>query len=92
MISKAEQAGAKIYFGHTLDIEGSDFNDNLFNKGGDVGSVLAFDVNNDGIKSKRFVNCACPVLGCDGGGSRARHAMKAQGLTSFTESLLGAET
>jgi hypothetical protein len=46
----------------------------------------------DGSKGKRFVHCACPVLACDGGGSRARYAMKEHGQTEFSETLLGVET
>jgi hypothetical protein len=29
------------------------------------------------------------LLGCDGGGSRVRYAMKEQGHTTFSEALLG---
>ena len=91
LIGKAEAAGARIYFGHGLDSEASVFSDNSVNEGGNVGSTLAFDVVVDGVKSKRYVQCRCPVLACDGGGSRVRYAMKNQGLTTFTETLLGSD-
>ena len=83
-----------MFFGHSLDVDGSDFGPGDANGGGgDVGSVLCFEVTPEGggEKEKRFVRCSCPVLGCDGGGSRVRYTMKKQGLTDFTESLLGAE-
>lgn len=91
LIGKAEQAGAKFYFGHSLNATETDFLDNATNGGGDVGSTLCFDVTVDGAPSKRYVQCGCPVLACDGGGSRARYAMNTQGLTTFTETLLGSE-
>lgn len=93
LIGKAEQAGAKFFFGHSLDAAGTDFSDNAVNGGGDVGSTLCFDVGSaaEGTAGKRYVHCACPVLACDGGGSRARHAMKSQDFTNFTETLLGSE-
>lgn len=83
-----------MYFGHALDSANCEFNDNDVNNGGDVGSVLAFDVtSSDGLetKSRAFVKCACPILACDGGGSRVRAAMKEQGYTDSSEKLLGAE-
>lgn len=80
-----------MYFGHELDTNETDYLDNKVNNGGDVGCILSFKVVVDGVQTKRFINCACPVLGCDGGGSRTRYAMKQQGLTEFTEALLGAE-
>lgn len=93
LIGKAEKAGAKFYFGHGLDTKETSFADNDANGGGDVGCTLAFEVvEADGSKGKRFVHCACPVLACDGGGSRARYAMKEAGMTEFTESMLGSET
>ncbi len=61
--------------------------------GGDVGGILAFDITlTDGTTSKKFVNCGCPIIACDGGGSRVRYAMKQQGFTNYTEQLLGKET
>lgn len=91
LIQKSEEAGVKIYFGHALDVSETSFTDGAINAGGGVGSRLCFEVEENGTKSKRYVNCACPVLGCDGGGSRVRYAMKMQGLTDFTETLLGIE-
>jgi len=92
LIAKAEAAGTKFYFGHSLDAKETSFDDNSVNGGGAVGSTLVFDVTVDGVTSKRYVNCACPVLACDGGGSRARFAMKEQGFTQYTETLLGSDT
>jgi 2-polyprenyl-6-methoxyphenol hydroxylase-like FAD-dependent oxidoreductase len=88
LIQKAESAGAIIFFGHELDPNSTHFAAN----GGDVGSTLTFKVNNsDGTSTLKEVHCACPVIGCDGGGSRARYAMANEGLLQFTESLLGTE-
>ena len=92
LIAKAEAAGTKFYFGHSLDAKETSFDDNAVNGGGAVGSTLVFDVTVDGVTSKKYVNCACPVLACDGGGSRARFAMKEQGFTQYTETLLGSDT
>jgi 2-polyprenyl-6-methoxyphenol hydroxylase-like FAD-dependent oxidoreductase len=93
LIGKAEEAGVKIHFGHCLETSETKFADSDDFCGGDVGSVLCFDVTAvDGTKSKRYVRCQCPVIGADGGGSRVRHAMRQQGLTEFTETLLGIET
>jgi hypothetical protein len=93
LIQKAEESGAKLYFGHSLDVEGSEFGPCAANgEGGDVGSMLSFEVGEGEEKKKRVVRCSCPVLGCDGGGSRVRYTMKKAGLTDFTESLLGVET
>jgi len=94
LINKATEAGAKIYFGHALDEKGSTFADDDFvNKGGDVGSTLAFNVRDeDGKDSRVKVACMCPVVACDGAGSRARYTMRNDGLTEFTESMLGADS
>lgn len=92
MIAKAEKEGAKFYFGHSLDTKETSFGDSDVNGGNAVGSTLAFDVQVDGVSSKRYVHCACPVLACDGGGSRARFALKEQGFTQYTETLLGSDT
>lgn len=87
LIQKSESAGAKIYFGHELDADATHFAED----GGDVGATLTFKVNNDGVLSTKVVKCLCPVIACDGGGSRARYAMRNDGLLEFTESLLGTE-
>lgn len=83
-----------MHFGHALNVEGSDFGPNCVNgDGGDVGAILSFEVTADGgDKEIRYLRCSCPVLGCDGGGSRVRYTMKKHGLTDFTETLLGVET
>lgn len=92
LIAKAEKEGAKFYFGHSLDAKETNFGDSDVNGGTAVGSTLVFDVQEDGVSSKRYVQCACPVLACDGGGSRARFSLKEQGFTKYTETLLGADT
>lgn len=91
LINKATEAGAKIYFGHSLDENLSSFADDEHNNsGGDVGSTLAFSVRDDkGEESRVMVACMCPVVACDGAGSRARYAMRKDGLTEFTETMLG---
>mmetsp|Transcript_21348 Transcript_21348/g.30907 ORF Transcript_21348/g.30907 Transcript_21348/m.30907 type:complete len:455 (-) Transcript_21348:652-2016(-) len=91
LIQKAESAGAKIYFGHSLDSDSTDFSDGTCNGGGDVGCTLEFVAHRDGIESRVRVFCACPVVGCDGGGSRARYAMRNAGLTEFKETMLGTD-
>jgi kynurenine 3-monooxygenase len=93
LINKATESGAKIYFGHALDENGTSFaDDDLNNNGGGVGSTLAFNVcDTDNVKSRVIVACHCPVVACDGAGSRARYAMRNDGLTEFTETMLGAE-
>ncbi|CAE7446941.1 kmo [Symbiodinium microadriaticum] len=88
LIQKAEEAGAELFFGHELVVDGTNFLDNENNNGIDVGCTLEFRLNGE----MKRVNCACPVFGCDGGGSRARYAMRAGGLCEFEESLLGTET
>ena len=91
LIQKAEESGAKIYFGHELLVDGTSFLDSDNNGGEDVGCTLEFNVQEGDNNRTVKVNCACPVIGCDGGGSRARYAMRTNGLCEFTESLLGTE-
>ena len=94
LINKATESGAKIYFGHSLDESSTTFaDDDNNNNGGDVGSTLVFNVRGeDDVTSRVVVACQCPVLACDGAGSRSRYAMRKDGLTEFTETMLGAET
>jgi hypothetical protein len=81
LIQKAEEAGARIFFGHALDVNETDFLDNAANGGGPSGSKLAFDVtSSDGARSRRYVNCSCPVLGCDGA---QVSSTVASGVTNF---------
>lgn len=87
LIEKAESAGAKIHFAHELDSEGTLFAE----EGGDVKSSLKFKIVTDGVVTYKVVDCRCPVIACDGGGSRARYAMRKDHLLEFTESLLGTE-
>lgn len=94
LIGKAEESGVKIHFGHCIETSETKFASESNEEGeANVGSFLCFDVTGaDGTKSKRYVKCHCPVIGADGGGSRVRHAMRQQGMTEFTEVLLGIET
>jgi kynurenine 3-monooxygenase len=91
LIQKAESSGAKIFFGYEINSDNTIFADSANNNGGDVGSILQFTVTSNGEKFTRVINCRCPVVACDGGGSRARYAMRKDGLTEFTEKLLGTE-
>ena len=90
LINKAVDAGAKIYFGHALDEKDTSFADNENNGGGDVGCTLVFNVRDeDNVESRVTVACHAPVIACDGAGSRARYSMRNDGLTEFTETMLG---
>mmetsp|Transcript_57131 Transcript_57131/g.99909 ORF Transcript_57131/g.99909 Transcript_57131/m.99909 type:complete len:577 (+) Transcript_57131:71-1801(+) len=85
LLEKAAEAGADLHFNYVLS-ETSDF-------GGDeaVGCTLNFtreDPNAPGKKQCIQVNAACPVIACDGAGSRIRYAMRHAGLTNFEEDLL----
>jgi len=78
LLNAAANAGAELHFNHALQ-ESSDFA-----TPGDVGSCLHFKVGKECLK----VNAECPVVACDGAGSRVRYALKRCGLTDFTEDLL----
>lgn len=92
LINKAADAGVKIYFGHALDESGTTFADDSNNRGYDVGSTLHFNVKSeDGAEKRVVVACHCPVIAADGAGSRARYSMRKDGLTEFTETMLGSE-
>lgn len=79
LIDVAAKEGAEYRWSHLLS-ETSDF-------GGDeaVGCALHF-TQEQGMKVR--VRCRCPVIACDGGGSRIRMALCKQGLSTCTEDIL----
>ena len=79
LLNAAADAGADLHFDHAL-LESSDFLTE-----GSVGSCLHFK---QGGGSFLKVHADCPVVACDGAGSRVRYALRRCGLTEFTEDLL----
>merc|ERR1719157_235316 len=78
LIDQASKDGAVFHFDHNLS-ETSDF-------GGSNPTGCVLNFAKDG---KRFrVKVGCPVIACDGGGSRVRYALRRAGLTEFTEDVL----
>lgn len=85
LIDAAAAAGAEFHFDHALS-ETSDFA-----SGGAVGSVLNFTQGppSQPLEQKKLrVRASCPVIACDGAGSRVRYALRRAGLTEFSEDLL----
>lgn len=85
LIDAAAQAGAEFHFDHAL----SDTSD--FSGGEAVGCVLNFTKGPPGKPEKQErmrVRVHCPVIACDGGGSRVRYALRKSNLTTFTEDIL----
>jgi len=85
LISMAAQEGAEIHFNHHL----SDTSD--FTGGELVGCRLNFVQQQKGetdVHTYLRVRALCPVIACDGGGSRVRYALRRAGLTTFTEDML----
>ena len=78
LLNAAADAGAQLHFDHAL-VESSDFSDHR-----SVGSELHFRTKDGDLR----VNAECPVIACDGAGSRARYALGRRGLTEFSEDLL----
>ncbi|CAE7427368.1 kmo [Symbiodinium sp. CCMP2456] len=78
LLNAAADAGAELHFDHGL-LESSDFL-----TGGSIGSCLHFKRGTGFLK----VHADCPVIACDGAGSRVRYALRRCGLTEFTEDLL----
>lgn len=78
LLNAAADAGAELHFDHAL-LESSDFLTD-----GSIGSCLHFKRGADFLK----VRADCPVIACDGAGSRVRYALRRCGLTEFTEDLL----
>jgi len=77
-IDACEKEGVVIHFNHVLS-ETSDFSGEEL-----VGSELHFTCNSRRLR----VRAGCPVIACDGAGSRVRYALRRAGLTTFTEDLL----
>jgi kynurenine 3-monooxygenase len=82
LLDLAAREGAELYFDHILS-ETSDFSGD-----GNMGCVLNFLHGSDQQKMRKRVKVHCPVIACDGAGSRARCALGHQGLTTYTENLL----
>jgi len=85
LIDAAAKEGAEFHFDHALS-ETSDFV-----SGGAIGSVLNFTQGppSKPEKQKKLrVRVHCPVIACDGGGSRVRYALRKAGVSSFTEDIL----
>lgn len=76
LMNRAEEAGVKLHFGHTLAT--SDFNGLRHNDE----TVLRFAVEG-GQEKKVIVNG--PVIGADGAGSRLRYHLRDAGVLDFTE-------
>ena len=85
LMGAAAELGTDIKFDHALS-ETSDFS-----TPGPVGCVLHFThgpPNKPAEQKQVRVKVGCPVIACDGAGSRARYAMRHAGLTTFSENLL----
>ena len=76
LLNAADKAGVHIEFDHQLS-ETSEVADSS-------SCVLHFF---QGDKHRR-IQCNCPIIACDGAGSRTRLAMRHAGLTSFQSQLL----
>jgi len=85
LINAASAAGAEFHFDHALS-ETSDFASE-----GMVGCTLNFvqgpPSKPDEQKHIRVL-ARCPVIACDGAGSRVRYALRKAGLTTFTEDII----
>jgi len=85
LINAAAEEGVVFHFDHNLS-ETSDFSgDDL------VGCTLHMTQGppNKPSELKRLrMRVQCPVIACDGAGSRARYALRRSGLTDFTEDVL----
>lgn len=85
LLDLAGREGAELHFNHGLS-ETSDFA-----TPGSVGSTLHFwQTFPDRATPKTPVRvCAeCPIIACDGAGSRVRYALRRSGLTNFSEDVL----
>eukprot|EP00747_Dinoflagellata_sp_TGD_P169513 gnl/TRDRNA2_/TRDRNA2_198667_c0_seq1.p1 gnl/TRDRNA2_/TRDRNA2_198667_c0~~gnl/TRDRNA2_/TRDRNA2_198667_c0_seq1.p1 ORF type:complete len:576 (+),score=139.18 gnl/TRDRNA2_/TRDRNA2_198667_c0_seq1:96-1823(+) len=84
LIEAAETEGATLHFDHNMS-ETSDF------VTGEVGCTLNF-VQGPPNKPEELkylkVKVMCPIIACDGGGSRVRYALKRAGVLEFSEDLL----
>jgi len=85
LIDLAVKEGAEFHFEHQLS------ETSAFNSDGLVGSELHFvqGARSQPDKHRRLrVRVHCPIVACDGAGSRVRYALKRAGHTSFTEDIL----
>lgn len=85
LINLAIKEGAHFHFDHAL-CDSSDFSGPET-----VGCELHFRQGPMGQPEKQTflrVKVLCPVIACDGAGSRVRYALRKAGLTDFTEDLL----
>lgn len=83
LINMAAEAGVTFHFNHQLS-DTSDF-------GGDsaVGCQLNFlCVEPDKAQRRVRVKVECPLIACDGAGSRVRYALRKWGFTTFTEDII----
>lgn len=82
LIDVAASEGAQFHFSHRL-CESSNFASE-----GLVGCELHF-VKGSGTSTSRLrAKVLCPVIACDGAGSRARYALRRAGLTTFAEDII----
>ncbi|CAE8683239.1 unnamed protein product, partial [Polarella glacialis] len=83
LIDAAQRDGAELHFDHAMS-ESSDFG-----SAETTGCTLNFRKGRLPAEQKLVrVNVTCPVIACDGAGSRIRYAMQRLGLTEFSEELL----
>lgn len=83
LINTAVDEGVQFNFAHTLS-ETSDFAGKAL-----TGCTLNFTrTGNPDELTRVKLHVRCPVIACDGAGSRVRYALKSAGLTSFTEDVL----
>lgn len=82
LINMASKEGVEFHFNQAL----SDTSD--FASDGLVGSHLHFYEGSPADRKRVHVHAKCPVIACDGAGSRIRYALRRQGLTEFTEDLI----
>ena len=88
LINAAARAGAQFNFNHALS-ETSEFKDGDEFPDDAVGCVLHCTIGAPGTEQKRVrVRCHCPVIACDGAGSRVRYALRWAGRTDFTEDMM----
>mmetsp|Transcript_95716 Transcript_95716/g.275826 ORF Transcript_95716/g.275826 Transcript_95716/m.275826 type:complete len:703 (+) Transcript_95716:58-2166(+) len=82
LIDLAAKEGAEYHFSHALS-ESSDFTGPEA-----IGCQLHFTRRAAGVEERVRVQLECPVIACDGAGSRVRYALRRSGLTTFTEELI----
>jgi kynurenine 3-monooxygenase len=82
LIDKAAAEGATFHFNHNLS-ETSDFGGSEL-----TGCTLHFTKGGPKENTPVRMKVCCPVIACDGGGSRVRYALRRSGLTEFSEDVL----